>query len=154
MDTKQLVEELNSLIEDELVDDFEDVEVSDNHLSEEPEKEPEKEPEPRNITDELDAKTKISRALDVLISAVDDFKNAISTEIDLVADADFHNLTEELDNVILSMQNAITGEHLKGANPQEELEEVPEDEKLEEEPEEEISFEDEASLDLFNPEEE
>ena len=36
MDTKQLVEELNSLIEDELVDDFEDVEVSDNHLSEEP----------------------------------------------------------------------------------------------------------------------
>lgn len=150
MDTKQLVEELNSLIEDELVDDFEDVEVSDNHLSEEPEKEP----EPRNITDELDAKTKISRALDVLISAVDDFKNAISTEIDLVADADFHNLTEELDNVILSMQNAITGEHLKGANPQEELEEVPEDEKLEDEPEEEISFEDEASLDLFNPEEE
>ena len=150
MDTKQLVEELNSLIEDELVDDFEDVEVSDNHLSEEPEKEP----EPRNITDELDAKTKISRALDVLISAVDDFKNAISTEIDLVADADFHNLTEELDNVILSMQNAITGEHLKGANPQEELEEAPEDEKLEEEPEEEISFEDEASLDLFNPEEE
>ena len=150
MDTKQLVEELNSLIEDELVDDFEDVEVSDNHLSEEPEKEP----EPRNITDELDAKTKISRALDVLISAVDDFKNAISTEIDLVADADFHNLTEELDNVILSMQNAITGEHLKGANPQEELEEVPEDEKLEEEPEKEISFEDEASLDLFNPEEE
>ena len=150
MDTKQLVEELNSLIEDELVDDFEDVEVSDNHLSEEPEKEP----EPRNITDELDAKTKISRALDVLISAVDDFKNAISTEIDLVADADFHNLTEELDNVILSMQNAITGEHLKGANPQEELEEVPEDEKLEEEPEEELSFEDEAYLDLFNPEEE
>ena len=150
MDTKQLVEELNSLIEDELVDDFEDVEVSDNHLSEEPEKEP----EPRNITDELDAKTKISRALDVLISAIDDFKNAISTEIDLVADADFHNLTEELDNVILSMQNAITGEHLKGANPQEELEEVPEDEKLEEEPEEEISFEDEAALDLFNPEEE
>ena len=150
MDTKQLVEELNSLIEDELVDDFEDVEVSDNHLSEEPEKEP----EPRKITDELDAKTKISRALDVLISAVDDFKNAISTEIDLVADADFHNLTEELDNVILSMQNAITGEHLKGANSQEELEEVPEDEKVEEEPEEEISFEDEASLDLFNPEEE
>ena len=150
MDTKQLVEELNSLIEDELVDDFEDVEVSDNHLSEEPEKEP----EPRNITDELDAKTKISRALDILISAVDDFKNAISTEIDLVADADFHNLTEELDNVILSMQNAITGEHLKGANPQEELEEVPEDEKSEDEPEEEISFEDEASLDLFNPEEE
>jgi hypothetical protein len=151
-DIEKLIEELNGLLEDELVDSFDDVEVEDAKLDNT------SNPEPRDRTEELDAKTKISRALDVLVSAIDDFKNSTTEVIDLANDSTILSQIESLDDAIKGIQDSLDG---KGelANPpeeiedneDEELEEVPEEDKSEEdkEDEEEFDFDDEASLDLF-----
>lgn len=149
MDVRKLIEEINALTEDELVDDFDDIEVSDFELTDEPKVE-------ENTTESLDAKTKISRALDVLADAIEDFKNATVSEIDLVTDADLNVSFESLDGVVSEIRSALNGntqpvveEPVMDVEPVDELK----DEDSGEEDFEEVDFDDEASLDLFGTEE-
>ena len=132
MNIKKLVEEINRLAEDELIDDFEGIDVPN---------EPVAMPEPFDLTSELNAKTKISRALDVLIDAIDDFKNSVTQELDLIQDADLTASFELLDEVTSQIRSVISGDD-KPILPASEKE--PEDE--------EIDFDAEAELDLFSNE--
>ena len=152
MDIKKLIEEINTLAEDELIDEFEGIDVPH---------EPIEMPEPFDLTSELNAKTKISRALDVLIDAIDDFKNSITEEIDLIQDADITSCFELLDEVVSQIQDAISGNNARDimfndTNPEEQSdEEALEDEEANEPEDEnaEIDFDAEAELDLFSDEE-
>ena len=161
----EVIEQLNSILEDELVDDFE-MEPIEMEAVEEPAK--------LSLTDELDAKTKISRALDNLKKAIDDFKNATITEVNLVQDADIIKATEELTNVCGTIETALSGKHDKNeienieepekeeviVQPEESVvelvidsEETDEEQEAEDSEEsndyEMISFEDEAEFDIF-----
>lgn len=157
-DIRAIVEEINSLTEDEFVDEF-DAEISDTILDE---------PAVQvSATDELDAKTKISRALDVLCDAIEDFKNATVGEIDLVTNADLNVTIEGLDGKINDIRAALNGEApVQDIEPAiddelpaltddiiDEPEQQEEDEEIADEDLEDIVFDDEAELDLF-PEEE
>lgn len=143
-ETERLIETLNRLMEDELKDDFENVEVTDTDLHEPPTTEV-------KTTDELDAKTKISRALDVLKKAVDDFKNTTVEEVDLLKDSELLNRIANIDGIITAIETILTGKEEPEEEPQEPLEEAPE---ADDEDDEEVNFDDEASLDLFNNDEE
>jgi hypothetical protein len=158
-DIRAIVEEINSLTEDEFVDEFVDAEISDAVLEE---------PAQHSATEELDAKTKISRALDVLCDAIEDFKNTTAGEIDLVTNADLNLTIEGLDGKINEIRSALNGEAPVADIVPEVEDQLPaltddiidSDEELGEEDEEnidsdieEIVFDDEAELDLF-PEEE
>lgn len=143
-ETERLIETLNRLMEDELKDDFENVEVTDTDLHEPPTTEV-------NVTDELDAKTKISRALDVLKKAVDDFKNTTVEEVDLLKDSELLNKIANIDGILATIETILTGKEPEEAEPEEPLEEAPE---ADDEDDEELNFDDEASLDLFNNDEE
>lgn len=140
-ETEKLIETLNRLMEDELKDDFENIEVSDTDLHEAPTTE-------TNTTDELDAKTKISRALDVLKKAVEDFKNATVEEVDLLNDSELLNKIEDMDGILTTIEGTLNGKE----TTQEPLEKAPEDD--EDDDQEEVNFDDEASLDIFNNDEE
>ena len=152
MDLRKLIEEINRLTEHEFVDDF-NSEITDTNLSSD-----------ENITDQLNAKTKISRALDVLKEAVDDFKAAVVEELDLIADAELSTTIESLDDITSKITSILTGENsVREDNEPVNAEEEPdrEDEETEEttSPEEEdedveINFDDEAELDLFGNDEE
>ena len=150
MNIKKLVEEINRLAEDELIDDFEGIDVPN---------EPVAMPEPFDLTSELNAKTKISRALDVLIDAIDDFKNSVTQELDLIQDADLTASFELLDEVTSQILSVISGDD-KSILPaseiepeDEEIEDDQEDEEIEDDQEdEEIDFDAEAELDLFSNE--
>ena len=157
MDITKLVEEINALVEDELVDDFEDIEVSDVNFEDEQPEELADNAEANSMTDELDAKTKISRALDVFEDAVEDFKGAVFTEIDLIKDADLSSLVENLTQLVQDMRSTLAGNNVEPEliKDNEEVENELTDDNSEEEAEEEVrelNFDDEASLDLF-PEE-
>lgn len=148
MNIKELIEEINRLAEDELIDDFEETEISDDSFAN---------AEPRDLTSELSAKTKISRALDVLIDAIDDFKNSVTQELDLIQDADLTASFELLDEVTSQIRSVISGDDnsiLPVSEIEPEDEEVPsEDEEIEDDQEdEEIDFDAEAELDLFSDE--
>ena len=149
MNIKKLIEEINNLTEDELVDDFEDTEVAEvvDTLD-----------DTTNVTDTLDAKVKISRALDVLKDAIDDFKDATIEEIDLVKDADLSVIFEDLDNIISRVTEFLTGKQENTEIPvestEDEIEEVPQEDEEDEENEEDANFDDEANLDLFGIEDE
>ena len=152
MNLRKLIEEINRLTEHEFVDDF-NSEITDTNLSSD-----------ENITDQLNAKTKISRALDVLKEAVDDFKAAVVEELDLIADAELSTTIESLDDITSKITSILTGENsVREDNEPVNAEEEPdrEDEETEEttSPEEEdedveINFDDEAELDLFGNDEE
>ena len=158
MDITKLVEEINALVEDELVDDFEDIEVSDVNFEDDQPEEIADNAEANSMTDELDAKTKISRALDVFEDAVEDFKGAVFTEIDLIKDADLSSLVENLTQLVQDMRSTLAGNNVEPEliKDDEEVENELTDDNSEEEAEEEevreLNFDDEASLDLF-PEE-
>lgn len=149
LDVRKLIEEINSMTEEEFVDNFDDLEVSDMDLVEEPQAE-------ADTTESLDAKTKISRALDVLAAAIEDFKNATVSELDLVADADLNVSFESLDNVVSDIRGILTGNQEAKSEPLE-VESAPiEEEPIEDEEEgfEEVDFDTEAALDLFDDESE
>lgn len=167
-DIKKIIEDLNSILEDELVDQFdmESVEL-ENDVKTEIEK-------PISLTDELDAKTKISRALDNFKKALEDFKSASISEIDLIKDSNIIDSMECLTKCCSDIESALSGKNdLKNQmeldlveEPQEVEEdsvepiEVEDDEKLDIESEDEklddeseddySSFEEEAEFDLFN----
>ena len=149
MDIKKLIEEINILAEDELIDDFEGIDVPNEPV--------EMSAQPFDLTSELNAKTKISRALDVLIDAIDDFKNSITEEIDLIEDADLTSSFELLDEVVSQIQDAISGNNAQDTmlNDIEQEEQSNEEQASEDEEDEEseIDFDAEAELDLFSDEE-
>lgn len=148
MDIAAIVEEINKLIEDEFVDEFPVVpspETTDNT---------------ENLTDTLNAKTKISRALDTLKDAIEDFKSATAEEVDLINDSDLVASFEALDKVVadiasvLPSASATIKDTEEISNDQEEAEvektsdnvdnnEADNDEEL-------LNFDDQAELDLFN----
>lgn len=151
MDLRKLIEEINRLTEHEFVDDF-NSEITDTNLGSD-----------ENMTDQLNAKTKISRALDVLKEAIDDFKSAVVEELDLIADAELSATIESLDDITLKITSILAGENSveednEPVNTEEELDR--EDEETEEAtpPEDdedvEVNFDDEAELDLFGNDEE
>ena len=151
MDLRKLIEEINRLTEHEFVDDF-NSEITDTNLGSD-----------ENMTDQLNAKTKISRALDVLKEAIDDFKSAVVEELDLIADAELSATIESLDDITLKIASILAGENSaeednEPVNAEEELDR--EDEETEETPapeedeDVEINFDNEAELDLFDNDEE
>ena len=145
---KQIIEEINSMVEDELVDEFVGAEIAPQELVAEP---------IDSTTDELNAKTKISRALDVLVDAIGDFKNIAVEEMNLIDDADLGVSIETLDSAILEIRSVLNGKEvgIPEMPPMEPVMEEPAEEEAEEEVEEEveeIDFDDEAALDLFGEE--
>lgn len=151
MNLRKLIEEINRLTEHEFVDDF-NSEITDTNLSSD-----------ENITDQLNAKTKISRALDVFKEAIDDFKSAVVEELDLIADAELSTTIESLDDITAKITSILTGENSvkednEPVNAEEELdredEETEEATAPEEDEDAEVNFDDEAELDLFGNDEE
>ena len=143
MNIKKLIEEIK-LAEDELVDDF-DTEIDGDQLN----------VEETATTEQLDAKTKVSRALDVLKSAVEDFKDSTVEELNVINDSMLFNYTETLEDTIKMIEGVLNGDMPKEEPVEEETEELEEIETDEEDDEdEEVDFDDEASLDLFQDEEE
>lgn len=146
MDLTKLIEEINALSEDELVDNFE-LEVSNLDLDK------------KDLTNELDAKTKISRALDILKAAIEDFKNTTAEEIDLVDDADLTVYFESLDDITRNITDVLAGKTAQeNVDPQSEMEqeEANNEEPTDEESDEDFDepdFDTEAELDLFGDEE-
>lgn len=142
MNIKKLIEEIK-LAEDELVDNF-DTEIDGDQLS----------VEETATTEQLDAKTKVSRALDVLKSAVEDFKDSTVEELNVINDSMLFNYTETLEDTIKMIEGVLNGDMPKEEPVEEETEELEEIETDEDEEDEEVDFDDEASLDLFQDEEE
>ena len=153
MNLRKLIEEINKLTEDEFIDQF-NTEVSDEDLKVND-----------DLTKELNAKTKVSRALDVLKEAIDDFKDVALEELDLITDADLSKLLECLDDIVVDIKNVLTGKEKVEEKPEEKEEiEIEEKEDIEpseeantqeaeDEEAEEVNFDDEAELDLFGSEE-
>lgn len=142
MNIKKLIEEIK-LAEDELVDDF-DTEIDGDQLN----------VEETATTEQLDAKTKVSRALDVLKSAVEDFKDSTVEELNVINDSMLFNYTETLEDTIKMIEGVLNGDMPKEEPVEEETEELEEIETDEDDEDEEVDFDDEASLDLFQDEEE
>ena len=151
MDLRKLIEEINKLTEHEFVDDF-NSEITDTNLGSD-----------ENMTDQLNAKTKISRALDVFKEAIDDFKSAVVEELDLIADAELSATIESLDDITLKITSILAGENSveednEPVNTEEELDREDEDTEEATAPEEdedvEVNFDNEAELDLFGNDEE
>lgn len=142
MNIKKLIEEIK-LAEDELVDDF-DTEIDGDQLN----------VEETATTEQLDAKTKVSRALDVLKSAVEDFKDSTVEELNVINDSMLFNYAETLEDTIKMIEGVLNGDMPKEEPVEEETEELEEIETDEDDEDEEVDFDDEASLDLFQDEEE
>ena len=144
-DIKALIENINSLLEDDLIDEFEDSEIMADQVIGDMD----------NTTEQLNAKTKISRALDILVDAIEDFKNTAVTEIDLISDADLGVSIEHLDTAIANIRAVLNNNQeidMQKEDSQDNAELISQEEKEEKEEKEEVSFDDEALLDLF-PEE-
>lgn len=149
MDIKKLIEDINLLSEDELVDEFEAPVVTDDIIIEDEVTE-----EKNSLTNELEAKTRISRAFDTLKDALDYFKNITAEELDLVQDSLLNSSIEQLSDDIWAIESCLHNDPVDSKvddNIEAEAEINDDVEDLEdEEAEEEVSFDDEAQLDLFN----
>lgn len=149
MNARQLIEELKKFteedfIEDEMVDEFETPAITDSNLT-----------DTTNLADELDAKTKIARALEVLKKAVDDFKNATVTEVDLINDSTLMSTIEAIDQEIKTIESSLSGKAEPIAEPMDTPMEMDNEQTSDEDSDlEEIDFDDEASLDFFSDEDE
>lgn len=155
LDAVKILEELNSIMEDELVDDFGEVEIENTSLAPEV-----------SLTDELNAKERIARGLDYLKAAIDTFKSATLTEIDLLNDTNITLALESLDQAVENISNALSGKINTVDKNESEPEQVEDSEEVDtesedaeeeatEEPEEEeegsedAEFEEQAEFDLF-----
>ena len=172
-DLRRLIEEIDELVDkvEETSEDEMEEGLDDNMFDEVVDP-----LEHDNTTELLNAKTKISRALDVLKDAINDFKTMVVTQIDLIEDAELSAQMEALDKVIMDMSNTLVSEPVQpndfeedgfeDAENTEDSEETDSEktdreetdrEEIEQEPEEdeeepkEVPFDDEASIDLFNP---
>lgn len=161
LNIKNLIEEINALAEDEFVDEFEanELDLADTPVMEEPFPSAEV-----GTTEKLEARTNISRALDLLKKAVEDFKDSAIEEIEFIGDDLLLQSIESLDAEIETIASSLD----IGKPAPVEVEEVPaEDEMPSESEEEEMDFELEelddeeqepdfeleAGLDLFGSEE-
>ena len=145
MELKKLIEEINRLTEDELIDEFDTEEINSDIE--------------KDITSELNARTKISRALDVLKEAIEDFKDVVLEELDLFEDSDLSGCLECLDDVTDDITSILSGGNKIEEKPEEieepEVEDDEEQEDIESEDERpEVDFDKEAELNLFDNEEE
>lgn len=163
MNIKRLIEEIEqALKEAEFVDEFDITPVEEpiNDVPSESEVGLSK-------TEELDKKTKISRALDTLVAQINDFKDTAMFEISSLDDMDLINATDELFGAVEKVKATLYGETISPVeNPPMALEEPSDDDMADEmpmedeEPEseddedmEEVDFDAEAGLDLFGTEE-
>ena len=119
MNIKKLIEEIK-LAEDELVDDF-DTEIDGDQLN----------VEETATTEQLDAKTKVSRALDVLKSAVEDFKDSTVEELNVINDSMLFNYAETLEDTIKMIEGVLNGDMPKEEPVEDKKEEKVEDKKAE-----------------------
>lgn len=104
MNLDNIIEDLNNLMEDELIDQFSDME--DTELS----TNSEDKTSDLSLTDQLDARTNISRCLDNLKSALDNFKSAALPEINLIKDSNILNALEKMDSIIKDITSALSGQ--------------------------------------------
>ena len=173
MEIKDLIKSINILAEDI---------TSEDVLQDTPEQEPEVAPEfndGMSLADTFDAKAKIARCLENLKQAVEDFKEATAEKVDLLKDELLLEQIEKLDVTVKDIEVALaSGSNILGNSelndafktelPAEEETETKEEEnsddsenedsddedEIEEDEDEvgEYDFDDQAGLDLFNPE--
>lgn len=131
-----------SLFEDELVDDFTEVDNDDTVL------EPVQSVSNVSLTDELDAKARIARGLDFLKASIESFKSAIVTELNLLQDGGITSALEGLDLAVETLTSSLGGKIEDSIDNQIGLDLTTEEEPVEEEPVEEEADEDiEVELD-------
>ena len=109
-DIRKLVEDINEFADSmeatPVVDQFDGAELDDSNLAT-----TNNAPlADNNATEVLAAKTKISRAFDVLKDAFNDFQNQIVDSIDLSGDNDILQAVDALTNSVTSLQQAISPE--------------------------------------------
>ncbi len=169
MDLTNLIEELQTLIEDEIaeetmVDEIEPEVMDITHTAEFN--------DTMSLADELDARTKVARALENLQAAVEEFKQATAEKVDLLQDSLLLAGVEQLDMVLASITEALASgssilgdaslnDAFKSPMPAtekeleelstEETEETEEDPNFEPEEEyEEVDFDTQAGLEILN----
>lgn len=173
---KKIVEELlRPQNEEELIDDFSDIQISDDDVvQDEPVTEVPQQPETSELysdTDKLEALTKISRALDVLGEAIDEFEVSIIDVLDITGQADLISTIDELKNKFQQARDIVSpnksteqspidlsfGGELEDEEPEQELDDVElSDEEIEptegdeDEEDKEVDFDKEASLFNFD----
>lgn len=151
MNIKKLIEDINLLSEDELIDEFEAPAVIDDIVVEDEVVE-----EKSSLTNELEAKTRISRAFDTLKDALDYFKSITAEELDLVQDSLLNSSIEQLSDDIWAIESCLHNDPVDSKiddNIEAEAEindDITDEINDEDEVEEETSFDDEAQLDLFD----
>ena len=106
-DIRKVVEDINEFVDDmeatPVVDQFDGAELDNSNLT------TSNAPlEDNNATEILSAKTKISRAFDVLKDAFNDFQNQIVDSVELSGDNDILQAVDALTNSVNSLQQAIT----------------------------------------------
>lgn len=168
MNIKKIIEEIDELTKEP---------TSEEVLQDIPAEEPEVAPtfnDGMSLADTFDTKAKIARSLENLKQAVEEFKEATAEKVDLLQDELLLGEIEKLGETIQGIELALaSGSNLLGSElndpfkselPQAEEqpaeEEAPAEEKTEEEESDEdaefdgedYDFDDEAGLNLFNPE--
>lgn len=154
MSLKKLVESINELVaSEEEIADVQDttVDIDDTTL------EDTVEIIDYSTTDKLDAKTKISRAFDVLKKAFDDFQTDIVEDIEISSDSDILRAVEELEASFDNLGNAIAPK--EDEQPEEVIDqEVEQEVEVSDESDEdeglEQDFDAEATIDFSNVEDE
>lgn len=182
MNIREMIKELNRLTEESIEGVSEDVlnDVPAEEPEIEPKEVEDDKSITDNMTlaDTLDAKTKIARALENLKVAVDEFKEASAEKVDLLKDELLLGCMVGLDDQIKAIEAALAAgsnilkdtelnDAFKTELPEEPVENDEEGETLDdettldneesneensEEDLEELNFDDEAGLDLLNPE--
>ena len=166
MEMKELIRQLKRIDEDLTEDTIED--------TIEPQQAPEMKTElvdGMSIADKLAAKTKIARALEVLKDAINEFKDASVSKLDMLNDNGLISAIETLDLAVTSIEQALAPEQIEdggtGLNaafadelPDEPIEEPAEEteeedeEDAEDEDTEEADFDSEAEFNLLDQAEE
>jgi len=168
MDIKKIIEEIDLLTKEPTTEEV---------LTDTPEQEPEVAPtfnDGMSLADTFDTKAKIARSLDNLKQAIEEFKEATAEKVDLLQDELLLNEIEKLGETVQGIELALaSGSNLLGSElndpfkaelpqaeetPEEPAEDDEDDEEETEEADEddfeggEYNFDDEAGLNLFNPE--
>lgn len=170
IDTKKLIEELDSLLKSDMAEETLQDEVATVEEPVQPQFN-----DTMSLADTFDAKAKIARALENLKQAVDEFKEATSEKVDLIQDNILMQQIEGLDEVLVGIEQALVDSSMlndTGLNDafkieqpaEQEVEETEEgietdlepiegEEEEDEEEYQEVDFNDAAGLDLLHGEE-
>lgn len=102
IDTKKLIEELDSLLKSDMAEETLQDEVATVEEPVQPQFN-----DTMSLADTFDAKAKIARALENLKQAVEEFKEATSEKVDLIQDNILMQQIEGLDEVLVGIEQAL-----------------------------------------------